>query len=278
MLAFRLGENLSSRKALEECISLARQIGASRNLASALGFGSLVSGFLGDLSTGRDWADESSAISQQHGYAYELALVAGTRLFLTVLEDRTPPPGFEEETLRLARASGNPWAMGIAVANIGRLAVTRGRLEDALAHLEQSASHFQKLRDRVLYYSARSECGHVLRKLGRLQEAAVVYCETIRGFAEMGHRPAVAHELESLAFLSLAQGQPGCSARLLGAAEALRERLESGMLATERAEYDEVVATLRDQLDEQELASAWTEGRVMTMEQAIEIAVQQEAY
>jgi hypothetical protein len=59
------------------------------------------------------------------------------------------------------------------------------------------------------------------------------------------------------------------AARLLGAAEALRESINSHMTDDERVEYDREVSALRAQMAETAFVSAWAEGRAMTMEQAI---------
>ena len=61
--------------------------------------------------------------------------------------------------------------------------------------------------------------------------------------------------------------------KLLGAAEALRQRIEIDMTPPEREEYEKEVADLKGNLDTNEFASLWAEGRSMTMEQAIEFAI-----
>ena len=45
------------------------------------------------------------------------------------------------------------------------------------------------------------------------------------------------------------------------------------MTATERIEYDENISTLRTQMEQSDFATAWAEGRAMTLEQAIEFAL-----
>jgi len=61
--------------------------------------------------------------------------------------------------------------------------------------------------------------------------------------------------------------------KLLGAAEALRENIEIDMTAQEREGYDREVADLKSHIDEKEFASLWAEGRSMTTEEAIELAL-----
>ena len=91
----------------------------------------------------------------------------------------------------------------------------------------------------------------------------------------MGHRPAVANQFESFAFIAVAQAQPERAARLLGAAEALREVVGTPMLEDERVEYDRQVAALRAALDPARLDEAWAAGNALDMDQAIADALQE---
>ena len=68
---------------------------------------------------------------------------------------------------------------------------------------------------------------------------------------------------------------PVRAAKLLGAAEALREKIDSPMTDYERVEYEQSVARLRSMLAEAEFNALWAEGRSMTMEQAIQLALSQ---
>jgi hypothetical protein len=101
-----------------------------------------------------------------------------------------------------------------------------------------------------------------------------LYSKTLPGWQELGHRAALAHELECFAFIAVAQAQPQRAARLLGRAEALRESIDSPMRASEHAEYDQNVSALRAQMDDSAFAAAWAEGRAMMMEQAIALALE----
>ena len=129
------------------------------------------------------------------------------------------------------------------------------------------------MRARNLYNASRSEIGHLLRQQGRYQAATAVYAETMRVWQGLGQRPAMAHELECLAFIAAASGQPERGATLFGAAEALREALATPMTAYERREYDQTVAQLRAQTKEATLAASWARGRALTLEAAVSYAL-----
>jgi len=124
-----------------------------------------------------------------------------------------------------------------------------------------------------MIYASRSELAHVLREHGELDEPLAIYKEVILGWVELGHRAAVAHELECIAFIFRRKGQAHRAANLLGAAEALRQAIDSSMTDIEGVEYDREVSALRTQLDEAAFTTSWSEGRAMTMDEAITLAL-----
>jgi tetratricopeptide (TPR) repeat protein len=269
-----LGHTLEARTATEASISLARQIGATRTLAQALGMGAIIVGMRGDETTARAWAEESIALCLEHGYFNLLGMFSGAHMFLALINNQPLPPGIQEKTLQTARATGNPWALALALSNVGRVASMSGNLDEAYTRFVEAAALFQQIRDRAMYNGTHSEIGHVYRKQGHYPEALTVYRQTIHAWQELGQYAAVAHELECFAFIAGACGQHDRAARLLGAAEALRQSINSSMTPMERREYDQAVAQLRAQMDEASLETAWQQGRLLTMEAAIQFALE----
>jgi predicted ATPase/class 3 adenylate cyclase len=274
-LSFELGDNLAALAAVEASASLARQIGASQTLAFALGTGATIFGVMNNVVSARAWADECIALCRQYGFVFEMGMLSGPFVFLAIVDDQPVQAGVQEEILRAARASGNPWAMGRAKLNAGRLALISGNLAEAYTRFEEAATLFQRMRDRSYYNSSRSEIGHVLRLQGRYHEAVTVYRETIRAWQEFGQSAAVAHELECFAFIAGAIGQNERAARLFGAAETLRELIGMAMTPRERLEYDQALSQLREQMNEVQLHDAWAEGWTMGMDDAIHYALEE---
>ncbi len=63
-------------------------------------------------------------------------------------------------------------------------------------------------------------------------------------------------------------------ARLFGAVEALLTGIEVRLEPAEHAEFTRNVAMVRTRLNADAFATAWAEGRAMTLEQAIEYSLQ----
>ena len=73
--------------------------------------------------------------------------------------------------------------------------------------------------------------------------------------------------------MAVVQGVPERGARLLGAAEGIREAVAAPLPPSERAEVDGYSAAVRAELEEEAFAAVWAEGRKMSMEEAINFAL-----
>jgi hypothetical protein len=127
--------------------------------------------------------------------------------------------------------------------------------------------------DQLSVTGHQSEMAHVARQLGNYKEALAQYRETLPEWQEIGHRGAVAHQLECFAFIAKAQEEGERAVKLMSAAEALRRGSSSQRTPQERIEYDRELAGLRAGMDEKAFNSLWAEGQSMNMEQAIDLAL-----
>jgi hypothetical protein len=100
-----------------------------------------------------------------------------------------------------------------------------------------------------------------------------MYRVSIHGWVRSGNRGAVAHQLENVAFVRIAQGATGDAARLLGAAAALREAAASPMIRVEQVEYDDWVQRLRAAEDPAIVEQAMAAGRLLSMADAVTLAI-----
>jgi predicted ATPase/class 3 adenylate cyclase len=274
-LAFGQGELNASRILLEESVALARAAGEQRTLVKALSMLGIVTAWLGDEEATDAVIEEALQIARATNDKSDIALAKGLQSVreMHLSGDFAAARTFAEEALKLWRDLGDLWDIAISIMGLGGMATLQGNFSQALAHYEEGEVLFHQLGNRNLVNAMQSERAHIERRQGHYAQAVALYSKTLAGWQELGHRAALAHELECLAFIASAQNQTQRAACLLGAAEALRESIDSPMPAHERVEYEQNVATLRAQMDDQELAAAWEEGRAMTMEQAIQLAL-----
>ena len=92
--------------------------------------------------------------------------------------------------------------------------------------------------------------------------------------AQVASTGAVTHQLECFGFIALGQNQNERALQLFAAANALREKGGTPMTPDEQLYFDEQLKGLREKMDLMKFDSVWSTGRAMTMEQAIEFAIQ----
>lgn len=275
-LAFGQGELIAAHSALAESARLARAVGAQKTLVHALNMLAYAATWIGDGATADAAIEEGLKLARDMNYKLGIGVMLSVQANYAaeIQRDFTSAREFAQQSAPILREVGNPFFIATHVLGIAYITLAQGNYMEARVHLEESERLFRELDDKHMALGVQSERAHIERRLGHYPEATAIYHENILAWQELGHRASLAHEFECLAFIALAQSQFQRAARLLGAAEILRESLNSPMTALERIEYDQNVAALRSQLDEFDLAKAWTSGRSMTLEQVVEFAME----
>ena len=181
--------------------------------------------------------------------------------------------GRQARATEAALRSGNPSAIAFATLNRGRIASWAGHLDEARGWFAQAEQAYRELGDPRFELVARTDSGHALRRGGAVDEAEAVFRQTIRAWQHLGSRGAIANQLESFGFIALERGDARRAARLLGAAEGIRDRVGAVMLGPEQVEYDRHMEQLRGNLDTAELEGEWAVGRSMAIDDGIDFAV-----
>jgi tetratricopeptide (TPR) repeat protein len=275
MLAYSQGDNARGIPLAQRAVELAQRAGDQGLLALALGFQASSTVFLGRFGEALPLLEAAVAAAEQAGDRS----LAGMPMVLRgqILSLKDPPSSAVQalmvEGAALMAESGDRWLTAMAQLGMAMNAVARGSLDEARTRFASIRPLFQELGDRHRLNMTRSEIAHIDRHEGNLDAAEAAYRETIKMWKQLGHRAAIAHQLESFAAIAQRLQDPMRAARLYGAAEALREVIDIPMTQAEKVEYDADVADLGRSLDEQTLASAWEQGRRLSMDQAVTYAV-----
>jgi predicted ATPase len=260
----------------EEAVAAARETGDPAAIGDALlslAMAKVYTGGGSDAGASRDSAEEALRIATDLGGLTRLSRVQTSLAMIESALGSAAAEDWAEQATQSARRSGNSYAIASAAQVRGRVASRAGRLPEAQRWFSESQAQFHAIGDRRFELSAQSELAHALRRAGQIERAEAEYHQTIEGWQHTGNRGAVANQLESLGFVALTRGNGVRAARLLGAAEALRDIALAPMTSFEREEYEAEVRRLHGELDEGSLASAWADGRQMTADEAVVFAI-----
>jgi predicted ATPase len=273
-----LGEMREGATVASQGIEISRRIGDKPTLARSLSSLAMASVFTSGPEAAMKAAQESEAIAREAQFKEGIAASLGMKASVLLLSggDLVEARKNIEEGMAVAKEAGFVWGAALSGMGLGRLASRMGDLEDARKEFDKAAEIARRMGNRRIYASCRSELAHALRQHGKFDEAIALYKMVLPIWQDFGHRAAVAHEVECLGYIASAQGQNERAARLLGAAEAIRKTINSTLNGIELVEYEKEIAALRAGLDENKMQAAWAEGRALTMDQAIEYALQAE--
>jgi predicted ATPase/class 3 adenylate cyclase len=263
-------------EALQEAIAISRATGDKQMLGNSLGMYYTASTFI-NLPQADEAAQEGLKIFTEEvndSFGLGMAYLNMARLSANRGDEREKER-YVGKLRELVREMPKSFQVSMFLLGMGMDERIRGNYETAKKIFEEGREAFRRIHSKYFVLIMSSELGHVERQKGNLTQAKLIYKETIKGWQDLGNRPAIAHQLECFGFLAIADEEPQAAIKLFGAAEALRDKIQAPMTDYERVEYDQAFARVRSTLAEAEFNELWIEGRSMTMEQAIEYALEE---
>jgi predicted ATPase/DNA-binding CsgD family transcriptional regulator len=242
-------------------------------------------------------------------YRAKLLLAAG---HLTMLYELETARDYFERALRLFRELQDEFNTAWALIFLGYTMMTSN--ETAWATADEGLALFRRMNHKPGIAQALNILGEVARFNGDDSRARIAYEECLVIVHETGEARRMRFMLSNLSFIALHEGdyvrarelgeqalrlslemnnrldtadvmaglagiigimgEPERAARLLGAYEAVMERMGAVAQPTNVPENDRSIAVVRAQLDEATFDSAWAAGRSMTLEQAAALALE----
>jgi predicted ATPase/class 3 adenylate cyclase/transcriptional regulator with XRE-family HTH domain len=277
-LAQNQSDYASARAMYEESLAIFRELGDKKGIAQSLDGLGIIAYDQGDHVSGRSQMEESLAIRRElgdkKGIAQSLNNLGNAAQYQG---DYASARSLQEESLAIERELGNKRGIAYSLNNLGSVAYLQGDYATARSLLEESLAINGELGDKNIVVILLSNLGELAQRQGDASRAGQLYAESLNMGREIGAKAWIAISLIGLGGLACTGRQPIRGARLLGAAEALLEAIGAVLEPSERVPYDWGVAAAHAQLDEAAFEKAWQEGQAMSMEQAIEYALEDSA-
>jgi tetratricopeptide (TPR) repeat protein len=230
----RRGEQETARRLYAEAQTLARELNDQPDLAgSYLGLGTVAMG-MGDYALAQTMYDQSIAVW---------------------------------------RALGNEQQALIVTVWIGILAILQEDYARAAQVLENTVGALRHLENKNNLSFANRWWGYALMFLGNHTAAAAKFRESLTVNLELADRQAVAACLNAFGVLAAERQDYQRAGVLLAAAEQTYLSIQMTLLPFDQQFHDRYTRSLRTQLDAPALAAAAAEGRALTLQQAIALAV-----
>ncbi len=179
-----------------------------------------------------------------------------------------------ETALAIKHDLGDTAGCAVTLINLGNNETELGRYAEAQSRFEQSLVIWRQQQHTFNIAISLYNLGEVLFRQQKLGAARDCFTEGLQLQQTLKHRGTIAYALVGLASIAVEERDPIRAAHLFGAAEAAREAVAAPLPASAREQYERSVAQTRTALGEAQFAEAWSEGRRMPLEKAIEKALQ----
>lgn len=273
-LAYMHSDYRASRHFYEESLAISRELADKPGMVEAIDGLGEVATEEGDYAKAIPLLEEALAISRELQDTYG---VGNMLIQLGWAAQRTGEYGLAAERLSgglaLYRQLDSAHGASLALSGLGEVAVRQGEYGRAVAFLEESLA----LRRALGHKWGIAVCQGTLAWAALCQadyaQARQLLGESIAIRREIGDKAGVAWCLEKLAQIAFAQGYPQQAVCLYGATSALRQSIGSVVDPADQPEYKRSIDALKAQLGNAAFQQAWTEGREMTLDQAISSAL-----
>lgn len=274
-LAWMQGDYDVARARLEACVETCRREGHGVLLGMSLRELGGVHLALEELSAAGELFEQGADELRVAGRPWDLAL-AGVMLadVRDGLGDVEAARELREEARALFAEVGDPWGRSLAHFGLGLAAAREDDLDAARAHVREALGLQRDAGDDWNIGQASTLLGEIEARAGQEQRAAEHLVEGLAAFRRVGDRVSAVHALRCLGAVEASRGRTLRAVRLAGAGDAMAETLEGSYpyALTTESEHAETVEEIRRTAGEAAFAEAWASGRIMDLDEAMELA------
>jgi hypothetical protein len=176
-----------------------------------------------------------------------------------------------EESLRFSQEWSAEYHIGIRTYWLARAVLQSGESVRAAQLLEENIARSRRVQFDWGEAASLQALGDIHVSQGDLASARVLHRDASALLRAGSYGYSMAYSLDSFAAIHAAESSWQRAAQLIGAADALRQRIHTALLPTERAAREQLIAWISGQLGAAEFESARILGYALTLDGALQI-------
>jgi predicted ATPase/DNA-binding CsgD family transcriptional regulator len=275
VLAFLQCDYLLAGSRLEDALRLNHELGDRRGVATVLQRLGSIAREQGRYGDARRQHERSQAVWEELDDRSGVAASLDYLGFVAWLEgDTARAEELGARALATFRATGEAQETAAVLINLGAAAGYAGDTPLARRRLDEALSISRQIGYQEGIAWAQHELAILARREHDLPGAAALLRTSLRLHYELGDRWRVASILEEVAGGVLVRLDPANAAELLGAAEALRDAMQTPLPPAERPDYERALETLQGRMAPALLERHWETGRARGLERSIPVATE----
>lgn len=276
-LARDQGDYTAASALYQESLAIRRATDDPFGISYTLNNLGMVAWSQGDYPAAQRLHEESLAIRRTLGHQLSLAFsLNNLGLVMQSQGNDAAARSLYEESLAIRSAINDRRGIALSLSNLGELAQRRSDYEAAHALYDESLSIMRALGDQRGIAAALFNLGVLAQTEGNPVQAQTLYAESLAIRRGVADKSGIAESLEGMAGVSFSTGQVERAARLFGAAAALRETIGEVLALDQRATHERQTGCARAMLGAEAWNTAWSTGRTLSLEQAINEAMSDE--
>ncbi|MGZ8717449.1 MAG: ATP-binding protein, partial [Gaiellaceae bacterium] len=276
-MALMQGDCEAMRRFGEASLLVYRRVGDDREVVLMLGILSFSSLAAGDVDQGYELAEEGLEIARRSGDLLIGAYAGANAGYAYAHRGELDEAEHHfTESVRTSRRLGNVRSVANWTRALGGIALTRGDYPRARLLLEESLEIHRSLADPWGISHSLSRLALVLLEAHDNDTARRLAAESLEIERETGDRPGQLFAFEVLAAIAAADGRIERAVHLCACAGVLHEAIGSRTVELGQPDLEQIVHDLRSALGEEAFAEAWEQGRAMTLDEALDYALEQE--
>jgi tetratricopeptide (TPR) repeat protein len=281
-IAHNQGDLAAAQISFEKALEMARHARDRMLEADCLSDLAMLASMAGDYATEQSLQQQSLAVLRDIDDKAAVATSLRNQGHVAQLhENLTSARSLYEQSLAAAREVGNTSLAAAALGDLGSVAYEQGDYATARSLQEQSLAILRETGNRTGVAYCLYSLGLTADAQGDYTGAISLYKESLAIHREAGDRLGIAWCLAGLGdWECVREGQSKeqreRAVRLLSAASAQYEVIGHVIRPDVRARYEQGLSRARAQLGDEVFERAWVQGQSMSMEQAVEYALQDE--
>ncbi|HKJ38910.1 MAG TPA: tetratricopeptide repeat protein, partial [Anaerolineales bacterium] len=258
---------------VEESLAIYQEVGDELGITSTIAWLSLNHN---NLARSMDYSKEALRYSRELGH---LSWVAGCLQLLArqaIWEgDFSSPAQWLEESLLITRQLGDVGNERGVLQYYGILEYWRGNYQQAYDYYEKTLEMNERVGLRLWALWDRVFMAYILLRQGKLSQAKERFEFCVEGFHKAGNSIGVIFAIEGFASMHTIQARPERATQLFAWTDAMREKINDHRPPVEQGSVEKDLAVIHSQLDDAEFEKLYANGRTMTEEKAIALALEE---
>ncbi len=268
------GDYELAKKYLKESLQLLKEIGNKKGMAFSINtLGNIVLN-QGDYELAKKYYEESLVIFKEIGHKHGIALSIlslGMVVFNQGYSEQAKK--YYEESLDIRKEIGDKNGIAESIKNVGNVAYAQGDYQQANKYYKESLDIYKEIGSKNGIANSINSLGNIAFCKRDFGQANKYYKESLAIFTEIVDKIGITNSINNLGKTAYGLGDFEKAIKLISAAENVLESMGVVFDKYEQKIKDEIIEKLHEQLTEEEYAKYREEGKKLTMEEAVQLII-----